>query len=126
MALAFAAVFEGPPARPPAAGPVVAVPGLALAGTLVAFWLFAWGQAQVPAELASTFVNLEPLVGALTGVVAFQDAFGPVRRSAAWRSSPGSRCPRYSGTGRVTRPRTRSKDAASLRRARSRSEPSQH
>ena len=102
-ALAFAAVFEGPPAAPTAAGPVVAVAGLALAGTLVAFWLFAWGQAQVPAELASTFVNLEPLVGALTGVVAFQDASGPHRRSAAWRSSPESRCPRYSGTSHVAR-----------------------
>ena len=79
VALAFAAIFEGPPAAPTAAGPVVAVAGLALAGTLVAFWLFAWGQAQVPAELASTFVNLEPLVGALTGVVAFQDAFGPAQ-----------------------------------------------
>ena len=77
-ALVVAAVLEGPPPAPPAAGPVVAVVGLALAGTLAAFWLFAWAQARVPAELASTFVNLEPLVGALTGVVALHDAFGPV------------------------------------------------
>ena len=44
-----------------------------------AFWLFAWAQARVPAEQASAFVNLEPLVGALAGVVAFHEAFGPVQ-----------------------------------------------
>ncbi len=76
-AMAVAAVLEGAPHAPTAAGPIAAVLGLALAGTLAGFWLFAWAQARVPAELASTFVNLEPLVGALTGVVAFHDAFGP-------------------------------------------------
>jgi O-acetylserine/cysteine efflux transporter len=30
----------------------------------------------VPAELAGAFVNLEPVVGALTGAVAFQDPLG--------------------------------------------------
>jgi hypothetical protein len=49
---------------------------LALTGTLLAFWLFAWAQARVPAALAGAFVNLEPLVGALTGALAFHDAFG--------------------------------------------------
>jgi O-acetylserine/cysteine efflux transporter len=77
--LPFAIAFEGAPPAPAAAGPVVAVLALALTGTALAFWLFAWAQARVPAELASAFVNLEPLVGALTGVVAFQDAFGPAQ-----------------------------------------------
>jgi O-acetylserine/cysteine efflux transporter len=78
-ALPVAVVVEGAPAAPAAAGAVGAVLGLAVAGTLLAFWLFAWAQARVPAELAGAFVNLEPLVGALTGVVAFHDAFGPVQ-----------------------------------------------
>ena len=77
--LPVALAVEGAPFAPAAAGAVVAVLGLAVAGTLLAFWLFAWAQARVPAELAGAFVNLEPLVGALTGVVAFHDAFGPVQ-----------------------------------------------
>jgi O-acetylserine/cysteine efflux transporter len=77
--LPVALAVEGAPPAPAAAGAVVAVLALAVAGTLLAFWLFAWAQARVPAELAGAFVNLEPLVGALTGVVAFHDAFGPVQ-----------------------------------------------
>jgi O-acetylserine/cysteine efflux transporter len=77
-ALPAAAVGGAPPA-PLTAGPVVAVVALALAGTLVPFALFAYGQANVPAELAGAFVNLEPLVGAATGAVAFHDAFGAVQ-----------------------------------------------
>jgi O-acetylserine/cysteine efflux transporter len=72
----FAILFEGAPPAPDSAGPVVAVLALALTGTALAFWLFAWAQVRVPAELASAFVNLEPLVGTLAGVVAFHDAFG--------------------------------------------------
>ena len=77
--LPVALVLEGAPPAPAAAGAAIPVLVLALAGTLLAFWLFAWAQARVPAELAGAFVNLEPLVGALTGVVAFHDAFGPVQ-----------------------------------------------
>src|SRR5918999_1153667 len=62
------------------AGPLVApVLGLALAGTLAGFWLFAWAQVRVPTQLASAFVNLEPLVGAMSGVVAFHEAVGPAQ-----------------------------------------------
>jgi O-acetylserine/cysteine efflux transporter len=75
-ALPFALVVEGVPAAPGAAMPVIAVLGLALAGTALAFWLFAWAQSYVPAEVAGAFVNLEPLVGAATGAVAFHDAVG--------------------------------------------------
>ena len=75
--LPFAIIFEGAPPAPAAAGPVVAVLALALTGTALAFWLFAWAQSHVPAELASAFVNLEPLVGTLTGVVAFQRRVRP-------------------------------------------------
>ena len=75
-ALPVAVVLEGAPPAPAAGAPVAAVLGLALTGTLAGFWLFSWAQARVPAEVASSFVNLEPLVGALCGVVAFGDAVG--------------------------------------------------
>ena len=78
-ALPLAIVLEGAPPAPSAAEPVLAVLLLALTGTLLAFWLFAWAQARVPAALAGAFVNLEPLVGALTGAVAFHDAIGPAQ-----------------------------------------------
>jgi O-acetylserine/cysteine efflux transporter len=78
-ALPLAIVLEGAPPAPTGAQPVVAVLALALTGTLLAFWLFAWAQARVPAELAGAFVNLEPLVGALTGAVAFHDVVGPAQ-----------------------------------------------
>jgi O-acetylserine/cysteine efflux transporter len=75
-ALPFAILFEGAPAAPATATPVVAVVALALVGTAVAFSLFAWAQTRVSAEVAGAFVNLEPLVGAATGAVAFGDAVG--------------------------------------------------
>jgi O-acetylserine/cysteine efflux transporter len=79
LALPVALMVGGPPPAPPAVGPLLAVLGLALAGTALAFWLFAWAQARVPAEVAGAFVNLEPLVGALTGALVFHDAFGPAQ-----------------------------------------------
>jgi drug/metabolite transporter (DMT)-like permease len=75
-ALPFALVTEGLPAAPASAMPVVTVLALALTGTALAFWLFAWAQAHVPAEVAGAFVNLEPLIGAATGAIVFQDALG--------------------------------------------------
>jgi O-acetylserine/cysteine efflux transporter len=78
-ALPVAVVLEGAPPAPAGADAVVAVLALALTGTALAFSLFAWAQARVPAAVAGAFVNLEPLVGALTGAVAFHDALGPVQ-----------------------------------------------
>ena len=49
---------------------------LALIGTILPFWLFAYGQARVAPELAGAFVNLEPLVGAIVGWVAFSNPVG--------------------------------------------------
>lgn len=60
-------------ARP---GPVLAVAGLATAGTLLPFSLFAFAQARVPADLAGAFVNLEPVVGAALGWLAFGNRLG--------------------------------------------------
>jgi drug/metabolite transporter (DMT)-like permease len=58
------------------AEPVFAVAALAVAGTLLPFWLFARGQVHVSASLAGAFVNLEPLVGAAVGWIAFGNAAG--------------------------------------------------
>jgi O-acetylserine/cysteine efflux transporter len=80
-ALPVAALTEGLPPVPHPGGAgvlaVLAVAGLAMVGTLAPFTLFAYGQRQVPAEVAGAFLNLEPLVGALAGVVAFGDPAGP-------------------------------------------------
>ncbi len=80
-ALPVALGTTGLPPVPPAGGPgavaVLAVAGLAAAGTLAPFTLFAYGQRQVSTEVAGAFLNLEPLVGALAGVVAFGDPAGP-------------------------------------------------
>jgi O-acetylserine/cysteine efflux transporter len=56
---------------------VMAVVGLAVVGTLVPFTLFAYGQHAVSAEVAGAFLNLEPLVGSLAGVIFFADPAGP-------------------------------------------------
>jgi len=80
-AVPAAALTEGVPSAPHPGGAgvlaVLAVVGLTAAGTLTPFTLFAYGQRRVPAEVAGAFLNLEPLVGALAGVVAFGDPAGP-------------------------------------------------
>ena len=80
-ALPAAVVTAGLPPAPPAGGAgalaVLAVLGLAAVGTLAPFTLFAYGQRKVSTEVAGAFLNLEPLVGALAGVVAFGDPAGP-------------------------------------------------
>jgi len=76
-ALLFSVSTEGLPAAPGSPGPVLAVIGLAAGGTLLPFTLFAYGQSRVSAEVAGAFLNLEPLVGAIAGVVVFGDPAGP-------------------------------------------------
>jgi drug/metabolite transporter (DMT)-like permease len=76
VALPVAAVTEGQPALPGGPGALLAAIGLTLAGTLAPSTLFAYGQARVSAEIAGAFVNLEPLVGAAAGAVAFGDPVG--------------------------------------------------
>lgn len=74
--LPIAVVTEGEPALPGRIGPMLAVLALATAGTLLPFTLFAFGQSRVSAEVAGAFLNLEPLVGAIAGAVAFGDPVG--------------------------------------------------
>jgi O-acetylserine/cysteine efflux transporter len=75
--LPVAVVTGGMPAAPAAPGPALATAALATAGTLLPFTLFAYGQSRVSAEVAGAFVNLEPLVGAVAGVVVFGNPAGP-------------------------------------------------
>jgi drug/metabolite transporter (DMT)-like permease len=70
VALPVAIFTGGVPHAPAAPVPVLALAALALAGTPLPFWLFAFGQARVPAELAGAFLNLEPVVGAAAGWLA--------------------------------------------------------
>jgi O-acetylserine/cysteine efflux transporter len=73
------AALEGLPDAPAGAAPVLGLAALALLGTLVPFALFAYGQSQVAPALAGAFLNLEPLVGAAAGALAFGDPFGPLQ-----------------------------------------------
>jgi O-acetylserine/cysteine efflux transporter len=100
-ALPYAVVAEGMPPAPAAEAPVLAAIGLATAGTLLAFSLFAYGQARVPADVAGAFVNLEPLVGALAAGIAFHEPFGPVQLAGATAILAGL------ALGSVRRPRQR-------------------
>ncbi len=74
--LPIAVLTGGGPAGPGHVGPVLAVLALAAGGTLLPFTLFAFGQSRVSAEVAGAFLNLEPLVGAIAGAVAFGDPVG--------------------------------------------------
>lgn len=69
-----ALLTEGTPHIPVHAEPLLALLALFTVGTLLPFWLFAFGQARVPAHLAGPYLNLEPVVGAVVGWFAFGDA----------------------------------------------------
>jgi O-acetylserine/cysteine efflux transporter len=74
--LPIAVVTGGMPTAPTSAGAVLATVALVAAGTLLPFTLFAYGQSRVSAEVAGAFLNLEPLVGAIAGVVVFGNPAG--------------------------------------------------
>jgi O-acetylserine/cysteine efflux transporter len=74
--LPVAALTAGAPPVPGGAGPLLAVVVLVAGGTLLPFTLFAFGQSKVSAEVAGAFLNLEPLIGAIAGAVAFGDPVG--------------------------------------------------
>jgi drug/metabolite transporter (DMT)-like permease len=57
----------------------LAVLALIVTGTLLPFTLFAWAQARTTPEVAGAFLNLEPIVGAGAGALAFGDPFGPLQ-----------------------------------------------
>jgi O-acetylserine/cysteine efflux transporter len=74
--LPAALLLDGVPVAAPGPVPSAAMAGLAIGGTLLPFTLFAWAQARVSPEVAGAFLNLEPLVGVVLGVVAFGDPVG--------------------------------------------------
>jgi len=76
FALPIAVLLGGAPPIPAGTAPLAAVVALALAGTLLPFWLFAFGQSRVPAEFAGAFVNLEPVVGAAAGWLVLGESAG--------------------------------------------------
>ncbi|HEU4421840.1 MAG TPA: DMT family transporter [Pilimelia sp.] len=78
-ALPVAGALEGLPAAPQGTAALGALAGLAAAGTLLPFTLFAYAQTRIAPEIAGAFLNLEPLVGAVVGVLAFGDPFGPTQ-----------------------------------------------
>jgi O-acetylserine/cysteine efflux transporter len=75
-ALPVALISGGVPHAPATAEPVVAFVALALVGTVLPFWLFAHGQKGTSPAFAGAMVNIEPLVGAVIGWVAFSDPVG--------------------------------------------------
>ena len=83
VALPFSVLTEGMPPAPAGLGSVAVVIALAAGGTLLPFSLFAYGQTRLPAQVAGSFLNIEPLVGAVAGVVIFGDPAGPAQLAGA-------------------------------------------
>jgi O-acetylserine/cysteine efflux transporter len=74
---ALVAALPAPlPVGPPTPEQAIALGALVSVGSLIPFALYAYGQARVHAELAGAFVNLEPVVGVASGVLAFGNPFG--------------------------------------------------
>ena len=76
----FSALTERVPSAPAHVTSLLAVAALIAGGTLLPFTLFAFGQSRLPAEIAGAFLNIEPLVGAVAGVVVFGNPAGPAAR----------------------------------------------
>ena len=55
----------------------ISVAAMGLLATTVTTYLWNWGLAQVPASQAGVFLNLEPVVGALLGVLLLHEVLGP-------------------------------------------------
>jgi drug/metabolite transporter (DMT)-like permease len=104
-ALPFALASGHAPALPATPAPAVAAAGLTLAGTLLPMALFAHGQSRVAPELAGAFVNLEPLVGAGIGALAFHDAFGSTQLAGGLAVLLGIALSALPGAARRTRRR---------------------
>lgn len=78
-----ALALEGAPQAAASAGDLGAFAALVGVGSVAPFALYAWGQARVGAEVAGAFVNLETVVGAAVGAVAFHDPLGPAQAAGA-------------------------------------------
>ena len=83
LTLPVAAVTEHHSAGPVSPAVVLATIGLILAGTVGPTVAFAFGQSRVPADVAGAFLNIEPLVGGLLGMVLFANPAGPAQLAGA-------------------------------------------
>jgi len=102
-----AAASGGLPTAPGSTGALLATMGLATIGTVLPFTLFAYGQSRMSAEMAGAFLNIEPLVGAVLGVLAFGDPAGPAQLFGGAAILGGialSSLPRPTLAGRRARP----------------------
>jgi O-acetylserine/cysteine efflux transporter len=79
MVLPIALTTEHHMAGPVSPAALLATVGLVFAGTVGPTALFAFGQSKVAADVAGAFLNIEPLVGAILGMVLFADPLGPVQ-----------------------------------------------
>lgn len=75
--LPIALAWEGVPRLDLTAGGWASVVVLGVACSAATYALWNWGIGQVPASRAGVFINLEPLVGALLGVLVLGDTWGP-------------------------------------------------
>ncbi|MDX1531356.1 MAG: EamA family transporter [Rhodothermales bacterium] len=73
----FVWVMEGPPPVALPVGTWAAIVALGVACTALTNGLWNWGLHHVEASRAGVFVNIEPLVGALIGIVVLGEPVGP-------------------------------------------------
>jgi O-acetylserine/cysteine efflux transporter len=79
MVLPVALTTEHHLAGPVSGAALLATIGLVVAGTVGPTALFAFGQSKVAADVAGAFLNIEPLVGTIMGMVLFADPLGPTQ-----------------------------------------------
>jgi len=68
---------EGPPPIQLSLRTWASVAVMGLMATTVTTYLWNWGLSYVPASQAGVFINLEPVIGAILGVIIFSDILGP-------------------------------------------------
>jgi drug/metabolite transporter (DMT)-like permease len=76
MLVVWVLATEGPPPINLSAFTWANVVILGLLATTLTTFLWNWGLARVPASQAGVFINLEPVVGAILGVILLNDVLG--------------------------------------------------
>jgi drug/metabolite transporter (DMT)-like permease len=76
MVVVWVLATEGVPPIHLTARTWISVIALGLVATTVTTYLWNWGLAHVPASQAGVFLNLEPVVGTLLGVILLHDMLG--------------------------------------------------
>jgi drug/metabolite transporter (DMT)-like permease len=76
MLVVWVVATEGPPPVHLSPRTWMSVVALGLLATTVTTYLWNWGLARVPASQAGVFLNFEPVVGTLLGVILLHDVLG--------------------------------------------------